>query len=232
MASIYLIRHSQAGFYKLNYDQLSQLGHQQAEHIGKALAARGIEAHRVIHGRMQRHVETMQGAQKHWHSYGKCIEEPNFNEFDSDEIIAKAFPKFSNKAALGAWLASKSNKRRAFQELFVKAIERWVSGDFDEEYQESWLTFNTRVKQGLADLIAQSEGKDVVVFTSGGPISVMAQHCLELNTEKTFELNWTLINGGISQLLYSSSNPERISLASFNDQQHLSMFGSKFITYR
>ncbi|HUH58349.1 MAG TPA: hypothetical protein VL020_07585, partial [Pseudomonadales bacterium] len=60
----------------------------------------------------------------------------------------------------------------------------------------------------------------------------MAQHCLELNTEKTFELNWTLINGGISQLLYSSSNPERISLASFNEQQHLSMFGSKFITYR
>ncbi len=232
MASIYLVRHSQAGFYKLNYDQLSQLGHQQAEHIGKALAARGIEAHKVVHGRMQRHIETMQGAQKHWHSYGNITEESNFNEFDSDEIIAKAFPKFSNKAALGAWLATKNNKRKAFQELFVKAIERWVSGNFDKDYKESWAVFNARVNQGLADLIAQADGKNTVVFTSGGPISVMAQHCLDLSSEKTFELNWTLVNGGISQLLYSSSSPERVSLASFNEQQHLSVLGNKFITYR
>ena len=232
MASIYLVRHSQAGFYKLNYDQLSQLGHQQAEYIGKSLAARGIEVNKVVHGRMQRHIETMQGAQKHWHSYGNMIEEPNFNEFDSDEIIAKAFPKFGNKVALGAWLATKSNKRRAFQELFVKAIERWVSGDFDNDYKESWQTFNTRVNQGLTDVIANADGKNVIIFTSGGPISVMAQRCLDLSIEKTFELNWTLINGGISQLLYSSSNPERISLASFNEQQHLGVLGNKFITYR
>lgn len=232
MASIYLIRHSQAGFYKLNYDQLSALGHQQAEHIGQALADRGVEAHHVIHGRMRRHKETMQGAQKHWHSYGKVTEDSNFNEFDSDEIIAKAFPKFSNKAALGAWLATKSNKHKSFQSLFVKSVERWVSGEFDEEYQESWEQFNARVKQGLSDAIQQSDGKNIVIFTSGGPISVVAQHCLDLSTEKTFALNWTLINAGISQLLYSSSSPERISLAGFNEQHHLSVLGNKFITYR
>src|SRR5690554_5582259 len=111
MASIYLVRHGQAGFFKLNYDQLSDLGHHQSELVGKALAVRGVEAHKVIHGKMQRHKETMQGAQKHWHSYGTVIEDANFNEFDSDEIIAKAFPKFANKAALGAWLSTKSNKR-------------------------------------------------------------------------------------------------------------------------
>lgn len=232
MASIYLVRHGQAGFNKLNYDQLSTLGHQQAELIGQALTKRGIEAGKVFHGRMQRHQETMQGAQKHWHSFGSIIEMPNLNEFDSDEIIAKAFPKFSNKAALGAWLITQKNKRKAFQELFVAATNRWASGEYDSEYKESWNVFNGRVKQGLADLISQANGKDVVVFTSGGPISVMAQHCLNLSDEKTFELNWTLLNGGISQLLYSSQNPERINLASFNEQQHLSLRGKHFITYR
>ncbi|MFT6858462.1 MAG: broad specificity phosphatase PhoE, partial [Thalassolituus oleivorans] len=38
MASIYLVRHGQAGFDKLNYDQLSELGFAQGELVGKALA--------------------------------------------------------------------------------------------------------------------------------------------------------------------------------------------------
>ena len=232
MASIYLVRHGQAGFFKLNYDQLSDLGHRQSELVGKALAVRGVEAHKVIHGKMQRHKETMQGAHKHWHSYGTVIEDANFNEFDSDEIIAKAFPKFANKAALGAWLSTKSNKRRAFQDLFIEAIERWVSGKFDADYVESWPAFHQRVVTGLETLIQNSNGKDIVVFTSGGPISVMAQHCLGLTAEKAFELNWTILNGSISQLLFSSKNPDRISLAGFNEQHHLSLSGCKFITYR
>ena len=41
MASIYLVRHGQAGFNKLDYDQLSDLGHQQGQLIGDSLTARG-----------------------------------------------------------------------------------------------------------------------------------------------------------------------------------------------
>ena len=63
MASIYLVRHGQAGFGKLNYDQLSDLGWQQGELVGQALTARGIEAGKVAHGAMVRHRETMQAAQ-------------------------------------------------------------------------------------------------------------------------------------------------------------------------
>lgn len=229
MASIYLVRHGQAGFNKLNYDQLSALGHQQAELVGKVFVTRNLEACKVIHGAMRRHVETMQSAQKHWHTYGNAVEMSHFNEFDSDEIIAKAFPKFANKLKLGAWLATQNNSKKAFQTLFSEAISRWVSGRYDNEYQESWLAFTGRVKQGLEDTIQQAEGKDVVVFTSGGPIAVLAQHCLSLSNDKTFELNWTIVNASISQLLYSSSNPKRISLASFNEQQHLL---DKNLTYR
>ena len=40
MATIYLIRHGQASFGKANYDELSDLGQQQATRLGQALAQR------------------------------------------------------------------------------------------------------------------------------------------------------------------------------------------------
>lgn len=230
MASIYLVRHGQAGFGKLNYDQLSDTGHQQAELVGKALALRGVEAHLVVHGAMQRHRETLQGAQKHWQAYGPIIEMPGFNEFDSDDVIACAFPQFKNKAVLGAWILAQPNKRKAFQELFAKAVERWTSGQHDNEYLESWSAFTARVREALLDLMRTTEGRNAVVFTSGGPITAIAQQCLGLSDEKAFDMNWTLLNGGITQLLYNSSG--KVSLASFNEQQHLAQAGQHFLTYR
>lgn len=230
MASIYLVRHGQAGFGKLNYDQLSDTGHQQSELVGKALALRGVEAQRVVHGAMQRHRETLQGAQKHWHSYGPTLEMPGFNEFDSDDVIACAFPQFKNKAVLGAWILAQPNKRKAFQEIFAQAVERWTSGQHDSEYLESWSAFTARVRESLLDLMRATEGGNAVVFTSGGPITAIAQQCLGLSDEKAFDMNWTLLNGGITQLLYNRSG--KVSLASFNEQQHLAQAGQHFLTYR
>lgn len=229
MASVYLIRHGQAEFNKLNYDQLSELGHQQAKLVGSALQLKGLHANKVFYGAMRRHNETLAGSQKNWHSYGECIENANFNEFDSDEIIAKAFPHFKNKAVLGVWLATQENRKRAFQTLFSQAIERWIKGKNDDDYFENWSAFKQRVITGLRFAIEKAEGNDVAIFTSGGPISVIVQHCLDLSDEKTFELNWTIVNASISTLLYSRKNPKKISLASFNEQQHLI---GKHLTYR
>ena len=38
MAELYLIRHAQASFGADSYDRLSDLGHQQRQSLGKALA--------------------------------------------------------------------------------------------------------------------------------------------------------------------------------------------------
>lgn len=232
MANILLIRHSQAGFGKLNYDQLSDLGWQQAEQVGKALTIRGFEAGSVFYGSMRRHQETFAGARKHWQAFGPVCEDSGFNEFDSDEVIACAFPQFKTKAALGAWLLTQQDKRKAFQELFAKAVTRWTAGEYDSDYQESWPQFQQRIIAALKRATATSHGKDIAIFTSGGPITVIAQHCLALNNHQAFELNWMLVNASITQCLYSKNNPEKIGLASFNEQQHLRQMGEKCITYR
>lgn len=230
MAAIYLVRHGQAGFGKLNYDQLSDLGHQQAKLVGQSLNARHIEAGLVFCGAMQRHRETMDGAQKVWHSFGPIHGHADFNEFDSDDLIGCAHPQFKNKVVLGAWLATQDNKRKAFQQLFETAVTRWTSGEHDADYIESWSVFQNRVLQALQEVINKANGKDVVIFTSGGPITVIAQHCLALSNDKAFAMNWTLLNAGITQLLYSRSG--KISLASFNEHQHLASAGQSFLTYR
>jgi broad specificity phosphatase PhoE len=250
MASIYLVRHGQAGFNKLDYDQLSDLGHQQAEYVGQSLLARSVEAKLVVHGAMRRHRETMQGAQKVWFTYGTTIENSGFNEFDSDDIIAAAYPKFSNKIlkkvglensalakkgivqkmALGAYLAKQDNPKKTFQSLFSSAIDRWSSGQYDDEYVESWAQFTQRCRDALMATIEQAAGKDVVVFTSGGPITAIAQYCLGLDNEHAFKLNWSLVNAGITQLLYNQQG--KVSLASCNEQEHLIRAGKLSLTYR
>lgn len=245
MASIYLVRHGQAGFNKLDYDQLSDLGHQQGQMIGDSLLARGVEANLIVHGAMRRHKETMQGAQKKWHSYGSVIEHAGFNEFDGDDVIAAAhlelnIPGFYKdgiasqnliqKAALGAYLAKQKDPKKAFQVIFSNSIDRWISGEYDEDYIESWNQFTQRCSDALSQTIEQAAGKDVVVFTSGGPITAIAQSCLGLDDEHAFKLNWSLVNGGITQLLYNQQG--KISLASCNEQEHLIRAGKKALTYR
>ena len=66
MASIYLVRHGQAGFGKLNYDQLSDTGHQQGELVGQRHwhSAVTLEAGLLVHGRHAAPPETLAGAHK------------------------------------------------------------------------------------------------------------------------------------------------------------------------
>ena len=245
MASIYLIRHGQAGFNKLDYDQLSDLGHQQGQLIGNSLSARGIEAGIVIHGAMRRHRETMEGAQKTWHAHGPVFENAGFNEFDGDAIIAAAHRELNitgfkphgigshnlvQKTALGVYLAKQENPNKAFQKLFSTSVDRWVSGQYDNDYAESWNQFTQRCRDALLHTIEQAAGKDVAVFTSGGPITAIAKYCLGLDNEHAFKLNESLVNAGITKLLYNQQG--KISLASCNEQEHLIRAGKKFLTYR
>lgn len=245
MASIYLVRHGQAGFNKLDYDQLSDLGHQQGELVGRSLNIRGVEAGLVVHGAMRRHRETMLGAQQVWHAHGPVVENAGFNEFDGDAIIAAAHHELNiagfkpegigshsviQKTALGVYLAKQKNPKKAFQKLFATSVDRWISGQYDQDYEESWDEFTQRCRDALFQTIKQAAGKDVVVFTSGGPITAIAKHCLGLDNEHAFKLNETLVNAGITKLLYNQQG--KVSLASCNEQEHLLRTGKTFLTFR
>ena len=252
MGAIHLVRHGQASFGKANYDKLSPLGITQSEHAGKHFARAGIRFHRVAAGEMVRHQETMQHclqAMQHYHAKAEPAEisihansgidaidaapliNGTFNEFDHEEVVARFRPDFADKSVMASYLAQQPRPAAAFQSIFDQAMRRWLSGEYDEDYKESWEHFRTRCLTGFHALLEHcAAGENIAVFTSGGPISVITQHLLGVPDEQVLNLNYAMINASITKIFY---NGERVSLSSFNSYSHLESANTpNLVTYR
>lgn len=233
MASIYLIRHGQASFGKKNYDQLSELGEAQARVLGKALSERIGTIDKVYAGSMLRHEQTMTRCLRNFNGGSdqfKPIFDQGWNEYDHEEVLLKHRPEMTSMNELMAHLEKQSDAKAAFKQYFSEAIARWMSGDHDQDYTESWLEFTQRVNsalQGVKDGLGDAQ--NTLVFTSGGPISVLSQSLLLVPQEKLMSLNWTLVNCGVTKLVMTSSD---LFLASLNEHTHFEGDENKhLITY-
>src|SRR5690606_40114909 len=58
MALVYFVRHAQASFGSRNYDQLSELGRQQARWLGEWFAEHDVRFSRVLAGTLVRQQDT------------------------------------------------------------------------------------------------------------------------------------------------------------------------------
>jgi len=233
MASIYLIRHGQASFGQENYDQLSELGHQQSELVGQAMSER-IERFDAVHlGTLHRHQQTAEaclGQFTQSHDQNSMCIDAGWNEYDHQNILAQLRPELETAASTEQFVRQQSNPKQAYEQIFVDAIDRWASGKYDEEYIESWTDYSQRVRT-VFDKVAQSSVglKNVAVFTSGGPISLVSQSLLGVAAEKIMQLNWTLVNCGVTKLVSTGS---RVFLASLNEHVHFEGDKKSYITYR
>lgn len=241
MGAIHLIRHGQASFGKANYDKLSDLGMVQSAHAGRHFARTGVRFHRVAAGEMLRHQETMEHCLQAMLTENATPEGQSnrvppiitgaFNEFDHEEVVARDRPEFADKTVLASYLAEQTRPAAAFQLVFDQAMRRWLSGQHDREYKESWQQFRDRCVTGFNALLEHcAAGEHVAVFTSGGPISVITQHLLGVPDEHVLKLNYAMINASITKVFY---NGERVSLSSFNSYSHLeSATEPTLVTYR
>lgn len=232
MGAIYLLRHGQASFGSNNYDQLSAVGHQQARVLGEALKARGVTPDRLVSGTMQRHQETAAGALA---GLGLDAAKPlalhaGVNEFDHENVIEVAEPRYADKVAMMAEMAATGDPRRAFQKFFQDAVSRWVGGNHDDEYAEPWSVFKLRVVAALDEIVRQTPPKGTtLVFTSGGTISVVCAHLLGLNDAQAFTINWTLANAGITKVV---AGRDGLHLVSVNEHAHVEGTEPSLLTYR
>lgn len=229
MATIYLVRHGQASFGKENYDQLSPRGWEQGRVLGRWLAGKIVPA-AVFGGDLERHRETVEAIAT---GYGSALPDmqvaPGFNEFDHTTVVERYRPEWSDRAVMARDLQAFPKPARAFQEAFVHAVQRWASGDYDHDYDESWPEFKARVLAAFDEMIEYADGGDVLVATSGGPISVIAQSLLGLTDRKALALNEVIANTSVSRVLYSGS---RRSLAVFNNYSHLEAEDPALVTFR
>lgn len=237
MSVLYLIRHGQASFGADNYDKLSPKGIQQARILGSHLTSIGIEPDALYSGTMTRQKHTAEEVSLSYRERGKNIPElvlkSGLDEFDSSAIIISQFKDMQKEDPLLAeHLPRMYESTESFKRIFEGAMLRWVSGQFDKPGVESWKDFLARVSLAITQIMEeQGKGKNVFVFTSGGPIAAALQFVLRVSPEAAIRLNWQVVNTSYTKFMY---NAGRITMACFNCTAHLELEqrDSALVSYR
>ena len=236
MSEIYFIRHGQASFGADNYDRLSPLGVRQAQCLAKHLAKTDKLFDAVYYGEMERQQNTAREFINHYSSKGLAVLAPvvskAFNEYDSFAVWHALIPEMlADESSIAKDLDKLPGDQKAFQRVFAPLMTRWITGKYNAGGIPRWEDFTRRVRRGIEGL-ADRHGSDkrLVVFTSGGPISVAVQIALGLSDKKALEISWQLLNASITRIKYNSHG---MMLAGFNEVAHLELEGAEgFITYR
>lgn len=230
MGVIYLIRHGQASFAAEDYDNLSELGEQQAEVLGVTLRERGITPDVVVGGSLRRHRQTAAGCLRTLGGSLPLEEDPGFNEYDHEGMISAVEPRFANKSEFAAFLLRSGNPRRAFQELFEQAVDRWLGAEHEDDYHETFSEFTERVEAAVERLHARlGRSQTALVFSSGGAISVVCRKLLGLSDDRTMRLSYTIANASLTKLIYGASG---MHLSTLNEHSHFETGDGKLLTYR
>jgi len=216
---VLLVRHGQASFGAEDYDRLSPLGEEQSRLLGSSLDARGVRPEVVVRGSMRRHRQTTSAAVA---GAG----------WDVDVVEDAAWDEFDHLTTLTGTLASDGFGGLSYDEQVSRveaSIDRWASGRHDDEYRESFPTFQARVSEAVARLLTGLGPKETaVVFTSGGPVSWVAASLVDGGVPAWARLSRVVVNSGVTKVL---SGRRGTSLVSFNDHAHLEP-GPDLITYR
>jgi broad specificity phosphatase PhoE len=236
MSEIYLIRHGQASFGEDNYDRLSPLGVRQARCLAKHLAKTDKSFDGVYCGEMERQQNTAREFITHYSHMGFAMIPPviskAFNEYDSFAVWQALIPEMLEEdPSIAEDLDKLPGDHKAFQRVFAPLMNRWIEGRYDAGDIPPWDDFTRRVKQGVEQLTSrQGANKRLVVFTSGGPISVAVQMALGLSDKKALEISWQILNASITRIKYNSRG---MMLAGFNEVTHLELERDEgLITYR
>ena len=211
MAEIILIRHGQASFGADNYDQLSDLGYQQACWLGGHWAELGKTVDRVVMGTMARHRQTAEGVLSGLRAECELETHAGLNEYDFQGRLKPG------KADFPELWSDTGHARRDYYHNMKSALGRWTNGDIASDGRDTWLSFCDRIRSGF-QFACDHPGKRILVVSSGGPISVILADILGLDQRRTVDLTLQIKNSSTSSLLY---NRVSYTVDSVNDVSHL-----------
>ena len=200
--------------------------------LGVALKHRLQQFDAVSLGNMYRHAQT---AKRCLAEMGQDFDsiptqiDSGWNEYDHADILARLRPELATAKSTSAFIARQKNPKKIFEEVFNQAMDRWMGGEYDD-YLETWQNYKRRVKAVLQTVLENNKGaRHIAVFTSGGPISLLSQSLLGVPEQNIMQLNWTLVNCGITRLVVT---PSRTFVSSLNEHVHFEGKYKSFITYK
>ena len=210
MGTLYLVRHGQASFGAVDYDNLSPMGFAQSRRLGEYWAGKGLAFDAVLTGTLKRHAQTFAGIQAGLGSKYEPLVWPGLNEYDSEAVIAAIHPNKLEKPD------TPELYRHHFR-LLRDGLTQWMNGVVSPHGMSSYRDFQQGVTSALAHIRTQCEG-NVLMVSSGGPISTAVGHILGTTPETTIELNMRIRNSAVTELVF---NPKRHTLITFNTLPHL-----------
>jgi broad specificity phosphatase PhoE len=221
MGNLYLVRHGQASFGAADYDNLSALGHRQSQRLGEYFAQKGVQFEAVLMGTLRRHAQTWEGIAKGAALTHTPLAWPGLNEYDSEAVIGAIHPLPLQKPD------TPEVYRHHFR-LLRDGLTQWMNGVVSPKGMPSYTEFAHGVSSAL-DHVRQHHTGNVLIVSSGGPISTAVGHVLRTTPETTIELNLRIRNSSISTFAFT---PKRHMLETFNTLPHLdSAEHADWVTY-
>lgn len=222
MGTAYLVRHGQASFGADDYDQLSELGQRQSERLGRYWAERGQGFDAVITGSLKRHAQTWAGI-----AQGAGLDLtpriwPGLDEYDAEAVI---------RAVHAAPLKKPDTPElyRHHFRLLRDGLAQWMAGTVSPQGMPSYPDFVRGITSALDLVRAQHAGQNVLIVSSGGPISTAVGQVLSLSPERTIDLNMRIRNSAVTEFEFST---RRHALLTYNTLPHLdSPEHREWITY-
>jgi len=211
MGMLYLVRHGQASFGADDYDQLSALGQQQAVQLGRYWAGRGQRFDAVITGSLKRHAQTWAGIAEGAGLALQPLVWPGLNEYDSEAVIRTVHPQPLERP-------DTPERYRHHFRLLRDGLTQWMAGTVSPRGMPRYDDFVKGVTGALDHVRQHHVGQNVLIVSSGGPISTAVGHVLGLSPEATIELNLRIRNSAVSEFQF---NPKRHSLLTYNTLPHL-----------
>lgn len=223
MGNLYLVRHGQASFGAADYDNLSGLGHQQSVKLGEYFRATGVTFDAVMTGTLKRHLQTWQGiAQGMQRDDTDALAWPGLNEYDPVAIIGAIHPEPLHVPTTPAQV-------KGHFRLLRDGLAAWMQGSAEPVGMPSYADFLAGVTGALDHVRAHYFEKNVLIVSSGGPISTAVGHVLGARPEITIELNLRIRNSALSEFSFT---PKRHVLVSYNTVPHLdTTAGAGWVTH-
>ena len=202
MGVITFIRHGQANSAAQNeedYDQLSDLGYQQAIWLGEWFDQQNEQFDNVISGSLKRHKQTSKGI-----GFDTPVIDERLNEMD--------YYNLSNALEEAQGIPRPDGD--GFVHHLGLVLEAWQSAEI--QGNESFASFENRVSLVLAEAV--KPGQNILCITSGGVIAMIIRHLLDLDTQRMALMAMPIYNSSIHRVHVSPVGP---ILAGFNAIPHL-----------
>lgn len=213
MGTVTFVRHGQASFGSADYDRLSPLGERQCEALGEYFAQRGRRFDAVMRGTLRRHRQSLEAIARGLPGLPGALEWPGLNEYDGEALVRALVGELPQ-------VDTREGYKKHFR-LLREALMAWMEGRIVPAGMPPWAEFRAGVTSALDHVRDHVEG-DVLVVSSGGPISTAVAHVLGAPGASMIDLNMRLRNSALTEFVGTRAGH---ALSTFNAVPHLDVPG-------